>query len=90
MTIEGIYTAGQVAKLFGVERITVGKWVDSGKLKGFRIPGGLTRRRRITRKSLIEFIEELNIPLELLNQEAILELGLDRQLVTDPVIDYVI
>jgi two-component system response regulator VicR len=41
-----VYTSGQVAKIFGVSCHTVNKWIDTGLLKGFRIPTGGHRRVR--------------------------------------------
>lgn len=37
-------TTGQIATLLGVAPKTVSKWVDSGLLKGFRLPGSMDRR----------------------------------------------
>ena len=34
-----VFETGQVAKICEVSRKTVNKWFDSGRLKGFRIPG---------------------------------------------------
>jgi excisionase family DNA binding protein len=42
--MQPIYTSGQVAKMFGVSGQTVNKWIDTGLLKGFRVPGGSHRR----------------------------------------------
>lgn len=39
-----VYTTGQVARLCRVAPRTVSKWFDSGRLKGYRIPGGQDRR----------------------------------------------
>ena len=33
------YTTGEVARLCQVTRRTVIKWIDSGKLRGYTIPG---------------------------------------------------
>lgn len=38
------YTAGEVGALFGVAPRTVAKWLDTGRLKGYRLPGSLDRR----------------------------------------------
>jgi excisionase family DNA binding protein len=37
-------TTGQVAKRLGVSSTTVGKWIDSGRLTGIRLPGSKDRR----------------------------------------------
>lgn len=42
------YTTGDIAEIFGVSRISAYKWVKSGKIKAFKIPGG---RYRITKKT---------------------------------------
>src|SRR5678809_117517 len=40
---------------------TVSKWFDSGRLKGYRIPG--SQDRRIPREYLIKFLKEHGMPL---------------------------
>jgi len=50
------FTTGQVAKIFKVSRRAIGKWVDSGRLRGYRVPG--SRHRRIPREYLAEFLIE--------------------------------
>jgi two-component system response regulator RpaA len=61
-----IYTTGQVAKILGVAPRTVTKCFDSGKLKGYRIPG--SSARRIPHDSLVKFMSENQIPLNLLGE----------------------
>lgn len=53
------FTTGQVAKICSVATRTVTKWIDSGRMKGHRLPG--SQDRRIPRESLIEFLDEHNI-----------------------------
>lgn len=60
-----IYTTGQVSKVLKVAPRTVSKWFDSGRLKGYRIPG--SQDRRIPRDSLIRFMIANNVPLELID-----------------------
>lgn len=48
------FTTGQVAKICGVAPRTVSKWFDSGKLRGWRIPG--SQDRRVPRGYLISFL----------------------------------
>ncbi len=55
-----VYTTGEVAKICNVTIRTVIKWFESGKLKGYKIPG--SRDRRIPRASLVEFLDEHQIP----------------------------
>ena len=56
-----VFTTGQVAKICKVHARTVSKWFDSGRLKGYRIPG--TQDRRIPREYLIKFLKEHGMPL---------------------------
>ena len=62
-----IFTTGQVAKMVGVAPRTVVRFVDSGELRGFRIPG--SQDRRIPRDNLIRFLKEHDIPLGKLEDE---------------------
>jgi excisionase family DNA binding protein len=54
-----VFTTGQVAKICKVAPRTVSKWFDSGRLKGYRIPG--SQDRRIPREYLIRFLKEHGI-----------------------------
>ena len=56
-----VYTTGQVAKICKVAPLTVGKWFDSGRLKGYRIPG--SRKRRIPHAYLVKFLKAHGMPL---------------------------
>jgi hypothetical protein len=49
-------TTGEVADICGVAPRTVGSWFDTGKLKGWRIPG--SKDRRISLRSLVAFMKE--------------------------------
>lgn len=76
-----IFTTGQVAKICKVAPRTVSKWFDSGRLRGYRIPG--SQDRRIPREHLIRFLKEHGMPLGELEDEAmgkILLVGPDAQL----------
>jgi hypothetical protein len=55
-----IYTTGQIAKICQVAPRTVGKWFDTGTLKGYKIPG--SRDRRIPEPNLISFMKEQGFP----------------------------
>ena len=61
-----VLTTGEVARICRVAPRTVSKWFDSGKLRGYRIPG--SRDRRIPLQQLIAFMRAHGIPLD----------GLDR------------
>ena len=63
-----IFTTGQVAKICTVAPRTVSKWFDSGRLRGYRIPG--SQDRRIPREHLIRFLKEHGMPLGELEDEA--------------------
>jgi excisionase family DNA binding protein len=64
---ERVYTTGQVARLCRVATWTVAKWVDSGRLVGYRIPG--SRERRVLRKELVRFLRDNGLPLGELEAE---------------------
>ncbi len=56
-----VLTTGQVAKICNVAPRTVSKWFDSGKLRGYRIPG--SKDRRIPLQQLMRFMRVNGIPL---------------------------
>lgn len=56
-----ILTTGDVARICHVAPRTVSKWFDTGKLRGYRIPG--SRDRRIPRKQLEAFLRANDMPL---------------------------
>jgi excisionase family DNA binding protein len=62
-----VFTPGQIAKICSVAPRTVSKWFDSGRLKGYRIPG--RQERRIPREQLIRFLKEHGMPLWELEEE---------------------
>jgi two-component system, OmpR family, response regulator RpaA len=64
-----VFTTGQVAKICQVAPRTVSKWFDSGKLKGYRIPG--SQDRRIPREQLIRFLKDNGMPLGSLEEEGL-------------------
>jgi excisionase family DNA binding protein len=70
-----VFTTGEVAQICKVSQQTVIRCFDSGKLKGFRVPG--SRFRRIPRESLVAFMKENRIPLDQLDS------GKKRVLVVD-------
>ncbi len=61
VSASNVYTTGDVARICQVAPRTVSKWFDTGRLKGYRIPGSLDRR--IPRDSLIEFMRSHGMPL---------------------------
>lgn len=70
-----VLTTGQVAQICNVAPRTVTKWFDSGRLKGYRIPG--SRDRRIPTSELIKFMKSHHMPTD------ILETGRIRILIID-------
>ncbi len=83
------FTTGDIARIFGVSRISAYKWVVSGKIKSFKIPGG---RYKITRKDLVDFIKKSGLDARLagfIQQEDIKILIVDDQkLIIQTVRDY--
>lgn len=68
------YTTGQVAKLCKVASHTVSMWFDSGRLRGYRIPG--SQDRRIPRESLEIFLKTNEMPtLESLENDLLARKG---------------
>ncbi|MCD6304280.1 MAG: helix-turn-helix domain-containing protein [Planctomycetes bacterium] len=57
-----VLTTGEVARICRVAPRTVSKWFDTGKLRGYRIPG--SRDRRIPRRQLLAFMRAHGIPLD--------------------------
>lgn len=73
--MKSVYTTGEVAQICKVSQQTVIRCFDSGRLRGFRVPG--SRFRRIPRESLIRFMKDNAIPLDQLDS------GKKRVLVVD-------
>jgi len=73
--MKSVYTTGEVADICKVSQQTVIRCFDSGRLKGFRVPG--SRFRRIPRAALLEFMKSNEIPLDSLDS------GKKRVLVVD-------
>ncbi len=71
-----VLTTGQVAKICHVAPRTVSKWFDSGKLRGYRIPG--SRDRRIPLTHLLRFMRTHGMPLRELEGHTL------RILIVDP------
>jgi len=57
-----VLTTGDVARICHVAPRTVSKWFDTGKLRGYRIPG--SRDRRIPVQQLLAFMRANGIPLD--------------------------
>lgn len=61
MTSKAVYTISEVARICKVAPRTVSKWFDSGRLKGYRIPG--SQDRRIPYAHLVKFLKQHGTPL---------------------------
>jgi excisionase family DNA binding protein len=61
-----VLTTGQVAEICHVAPNTVSKWVDTGRLRGYRIPG--SRERRIPRGHLVAFMRAHGLPTGAIDQ----------------------
>lgn len=57
-----LFTTGKAAEVCRVSQQTIIRCFDSGRLKGFRVPG--SKFRRIPRQCLVKFMRENNIPLD--------------------------
>ncbi len=60
-----IFTTGEAAEVCKVSQQTIIRCFDSGRLKGFRVPG--SRFRRIPREALIAFMKDNGIPSDTLD-----------------------
>jgi excisionase family DNA binding protein len=59
-----LFTTGEAADICRVSQQTIIRCFDSGRLEGFRVPG--SRFRRIPRDSLVKFMRENGIPLDMI------------------------
>ena len=75
MRPKDVLTTGDVARICNVAPRTVSKWFDTGKLRGYRIPG--SKDRRIPLDQLVRFMRAHDIPLNGL------ESGSTRVLIVD-------
>lgn len=73
--MKSVFTTGEAAEICKVSQQTIIRCFDSGRLKGFRVPG--SRFRRIPRESLIQFMRDNGIPTDALTS------GKKRILVVD-------
>jgi excisionase family DNA binding protein len=90
-----VYTTGEVAQLCNAATRTVGKWIDTGLLVGYRIPG--SKDRRVPRENLIAFMRQHGMPLGelagpsirvlVVSQDALLVDGLTRELPAEQAFD---
>jgi len=60
--MKAVFTTGEIAEICKISQQTVIRCFDSGRLKGFRVPG--SKFRRVPRTELISFMKQNNIPIE--------------------------
>jgi len=58
--MKSVFTTGEAAEICKVSQQTIIRCFDSGRLRGFRVPG--SRFRRIPRDALIAFMKDNGIP----------------------------
>jgi len=71
-----VFSTGEAAAICKISQQTIIRCFDTGRLEGFRVPG--SKFRRIPRESMIKFMRENDIPLDLLE-----EAGRQKVLVVD-------
>lgn len=75
VSVKQVFTTGEAADICKVSQQTIIRCFDSGRLKGFRVPG--SRFRRIPREELLRFMRDNEIPTDRL------ESGKRRILIVD-------
>ena len=60
--MKAVYTTGEVADICNISQQTVIRCFDTGRLRGFRVPG--SKFRRIPHEALVAFMKDNQIPLE--------------------------
>lgn len=55
-----IFSSRDIAKLVGADPSSINRWIDSGKLKAYRTPGG---HRRVLLEELMVFLKTCGIPV---------------------------
>jgi excisionase family DNA binding protein len=61
--LKDFYTTGEIAVACGVSSRTVSKWIDTGMLRGWKLP--LSGTRRVLREDLVQFIRDNKFPEDL-------------------------
>lgn len=59
--MKDVYRGGEIAKIFAVAPRTVSGWIDTGMLKGYRLPGSLDRR--VVHGELVKFALKYDLPM---------------------------
>ena len=71
-----VFSTGEAAAICKISQQTIIRCFDTGRLEGFRVPG--SKFRRIPRDSMIKFMRENDIPLDMLEES-----GRQKVLVVD-------
>src|ERR1700683_848831 len=81
LVMKTVFTTGEAADICKVSQQTIIRCFDSGRLRGFRVPG--SRFRRIPRDALVQFMKENGIPPDSLDngKQKILVVGDDPEVV---------
>lgn len=81
LTTKQVFTTGEAAEVCKISQQTIIRCFDSGRLRGFRVPG--SRFRRIPRDELVRFMRDNNIPIDALEggKRRILVVDDDEQIV---------
>jgi len=81
LSAKPVFTTGEAAELCKLSQQTIIRCFDSGRLRGFRVPG--SRFRRIPRDELLRFMRENHIPTDAISggKHRILVVDDDEQIV---------
>jgi len=81
LSTKQVFTTGEAAEVCKISQQTIIRCFDSGRLRGFRVPG--SRFRRIPREELVRFMRDNNIPTDALEggKRRILIVDDDEQIV---------
>lgn len=81
LSAKQVFTTGEAAEVCKISQQTIIRCFDSGRLRGFRVPG--SRFRRIPREELVRFMRDNNIPIDVLEgaKRRILIVDDDEQIV---------
>lgn len=63
----GDLTTTQAGLMLTVATKTISKWIDSGQLAGYRVPG--SRHRRVRIKDLVKFAHDHGMPINATRQK---------------------